>query len=95
MVLVNAWDAASARIVAAAGARAVATTSAGVAWSLGAPDGDALGRKAAVDLIQRVVAAVPLPVTADIESGYGDRPDEVAATVQEVIAAGAVGVNIE
>ncbi|RQW89596.1 isocitrate lyase/PEP mutase family protein [Micromonospora globispora] len=95
LVLVNAWDAASARIVAAAGARAVATTSAGVAWSLGAPDGDALGRKAAVDLIQRVVAAVPLPVTADVESGYGDRPDEVAATVQEVIAAGAVGVNIE
>ncbi|WP_446219278.1 isocitrate lyase/PEP mutase family protein [Micromonospora sp. IBHARD004] len=95
LVLVNAWDAASARIVAAAGARAVATTSAGVAWSLGAPDGDALGRGPAVDLVRRVVAAVPLPVTADIESGYGDTVDEVAATVRAVVAAGAVGVNVE
>ncbi|MEU8264527.1 isocitrate lyase/phosphoenolpyruvate mutase family protein [Micromonospora sp. NPDC048999] len=95
LVLVNAWDAASARIVAAAGARAVATTSAGVAWSLGAPDGDALGRDAAVDLVRRVVAAVPLPVTADIESGYGDTADEVAGTIAAVIAAGAVGVNVE
>jgi 2-methylisocitrate lyase-like PEP mutase family enzyme len=95
LVLVNAWDAASARIVAAAGARAIATTSAGVAWSLGAPDGDALGRDAAVDLVGRVVAAVPLPVTADIESGYGGTPTEVAATVRAVIGAGAVGVNVE
>ncbi|MCW3844913.1 isocitrate lyase/phosphoenolpyruvate mutase family protein [Micromonospora yasonensis] len=95
LVLVNAWDAASARIVAAAGARAVATTSAGVAWSLGAPDGDALGREAAVDLVRRVATAVPLPVTADIESGYGDTPDEVADTVAAVLAAGAVGVNVE
>ncbi|MFE9691108.1 isocitrate lyase/phosphoenolpyruvate mutase family protein [Micromonospora sp. NPDC005806] len=95
LVLVNAWDAASARIVAAAGARAVATTSAGVAWSLGAPDGDALGREAAVDLVRRVVEAVPLPVTADIESGYGDTADEVGATIAAVLAAGAVGVNIE
>jgi len=95
LVLVNAWDAASARIIAAAGARAVATTSAGVAWSLGAPDGDALGRDAAVDLVRRVVAAVPLPVTADIESGYGGTADEVAESVAAVIAAGAVGVNVE
>ncbi len=95
LVLVNAWDAASARIVAAAGARAVATTSAGVAWSRGAPDGDALTRETAVDVIHRVAAAVPLPVTADIESGYGDTPDEVAETVTAVLAAGAVGVNIE
>ncbi|MER7893412.1 isocitrate lyase/phosphoenolpyruvate mutase family protein [Micromonospora sp. NPDC094482] len=95
LVLVNAWDAASARIVAAAGARAVATTSAGVAWSLGAADGDVLGRDAAVDLVRRLVAAVPLPVTADIESGFGATPDEVAATVRAVIAAGAVGVNVE
>lgn len=95
LVLVNAWDAASARIIAAAGARAVATTSAGVAWSLGAPDGDALGREVAVDLVRRVATAVPLPVTADIESGYGDTADEVASTIAAVLAAGAVGVNIE
>ncbi|MDG4785890.1 isocitrate lyase/phosphoenolpyruvate mutase family protein [Micromonospora sp. WMMD1102] len=95
VVLVNAWDAASARIVAAAGARAVATTSAGVAWSLGAPDGDALGRELATELVGRVVAAVPLPVTADIESGFGTTPEEVAGTVRAVLAAGAVGVNLE
>ncbi|MFC4021947.1 isocitrate lyase/phosphoenolpyruvate mutase family protein [Micromonospora sp. GCM10011542] len=95
LVLVNAWDAASARIVAAAGARAVATTSAGVAWSLGAPDGDALDRGAAVDLIRRLVAAVALPVTADIESGFGATPAEVGDTVRAVLAAGAVGVNVE
>ncbi|MGY0005437.1 isocitrate lyase/PEP mutase family protein [Micromonospora sp. I033] len=95
LVLVNAWDAASARIVAAAGARAVATTSAGVAWSRGVPDGDALGRETAVDVVRRVAAAVPLPVTADIESGYGDTTDDVAATVAAVLSAGAVGVNVE
>ncbi|SCE73061.1 2-Methylisocitrate lyase, PEP mutase family [Micromonospora coriariae] len=95
LVLVNAWDAASARIVAAAGARAVATTSAGVAWSLGAPDGDVLGRDAAVDLIGRVTASVSLPVTADIESGYGATPAEVGVTTRAVLDAGAVGVNIE
>ncbi|MCO1595821.1 isocitrate lyase/phosphoenolpyruvate mutase family protein [Micromonospora sp. RHAY321] len=95
LVLVNAWDAASARVVAAAGASAVATTSAGVAWSLGSPDGDALDRDDAVELIRRVAAAVPLPVSADIESGYGRTPAEVGDTVRAVLAAGAVGVNVE
>ncbi|MGC4896550.1 isocitrate lyase/PEP mutase family protein [Micromonospora sp. DT31] len=95
VVLVNAWDAATARIVAAAGAHAIATTSAGVAWSRGAPDGDVLTRDTAVDVIRRVVEAVPLPVTADIEAGYGDTPEQVARTVAAVLAAGAVGVNVE
>ncbi|CCH16887.1 isocitrate lyase/PEP mutase family protein [Micromonospora lupini] len=95
LVLVNAWDAASARVVVAAGARAVATTSAGVAWSLGTPDGDILGRDAAVDLVRRITASVSLPVTADIESGYGGTPAEVGATTRAVLDAGAVGVNIE
>lgn len=95
LVLVNAWDAASARIAEAAGARAIATTSAGVAWSLGAPDGDALGRDLAVDLVARIVATVSVPVTADIESGFGTTPDDVASTVRAVLAAGAAGVNIE
>jgi 2-methylisocitrate lyase-like PEP mutase family enzyme len=95
LVLVNAWDAASARIAEAAGARAIATTSAGVAWSLGAPDGDALGRDLAVDLIARIAATVSVPVTADIESGYGTTLDDVGTTVRRVVAAGAVGVNIE
>nr|WP_307804380.1 isocitrate lyase/phosphoenolpyruvate mutase family protein [Micromonospora echinofusca] len=68
---------------------------AGVAWSLGTPDGDALDRDRAVDLVARIVAAVDVPVTADIESGFGADPDDVAETVRRVLAAGAVGVNLE
>ncbi|HTJ38965.1 MAG TPA: isocitrate lyase/phosphoenolpyruvate mutase family protein [Dactylosporangium sp.] len=97
LVLVNAWDAASARVVAAAGAPAIATTSAGVAWTLGAPDGDALTRDAALEHLARIVRAVPaeLPVTADIESGFGETPAEVATTIRGVLEAGAVGINLE
>ncbi|GIF46587.1 2-methylisocitrate lyase-like PEP mutase family enzyme [Asanoa ferruginea] len=91
LVLPNAWDAGSARLIEQAGAAAIATTSAGVAWSLGAGDGGAIGRRAAVDLVARVVATVNVPVTADIEDGYGD----VGATVRGVLDAGAVGVNLE
>lgn len=93
--LPNCWDAASAAVIAAAGAPAVATTSAGVAWSLGRADGDALDRDAAVDAIARIVRVVDVPVTADIESGYGATPKEVAVTLAAVVEAGAVGVNIE
>jgi 2-methylisocitrate lyase-like PEP mutase family enzyme len=95
LALPNAWDVASARLVEAAGAVAVATTSAGVAWSLGAADGDRLDRDRALDLIDRVVAAVDVPVSADIESGYASSPDGVAETIRGVLAAGAVGVNLE
>lgn len=94
-MLVNAWDAASARVAEEAGSLAVATTSAGVAWSLGARDGDALDRDAAVDAVRRVVGAVKVPVTADIESGFGADPDAVAETIRLIAATGAVGVNIE
>ncbi|MFE6161692.1 isocitrate lyase/phosphoenolpyruvate mutase family protein [Streptomyces sp. NPDC056486] len=95
LVLPNAWDVASARIVEAAGAAAVATTSAGVAWDLGAADGDRLGRDRALGAVARIAAAVGVPVTADIESGYAADPAGVARTVAQVLAAGAVGVNIE
>ncbi|WP_329197948.1 MULTISPECIES: isocitrate lyase/PEP mutase family protein [unclassified Streptomyces] len=95
LALANAWDVASARLVEAAGAAAVATTSAGVAWSLGAPDGDALARDRALDLIARVAAAVSVPVTADIEGGFAADPAGVGETVTGVLAAGAVGINIE
>jgi 2-methylisocitrate lyase-like PEP mutase family enzyme len=91
LVLPNAWDAASARIIERAGAEAVATTSAGVAWSLGVPDGDRLDVDEAVAAVARIVCAVDVPVTADVESGYGD----VARTVRLVRDAGAVGINIE
>ncbi|MFE5192320.1 isocitrate lyase/phosphoenolpyruvate mutase family protein [Streptomyces sp. NPDC056601] len=95
LVLPNAWDVASARIVADAGATAVATTSAGLSWDLGAADGDRLGREEALDAVARIAAAVDVPVTADIEGGYADAARDVAATVRAVLDAGAVGVNIE
>ena len=78
LALANAWDVASARLVEQAGGTAVATTSAGVAWSLGAADGDRLARDRALDLIGRVVAAVDVPVSADIEGGFGADPAGVA-----------------
>lgn len=95
LVLPNAWDVASARIVEQAGAAAVATTSAGVAWALGAPDGNRLGRDLAVDLIARIASAVSVPVTADIEGGFAEDAEGVGETIRRVIAAGAVGVNLE
>ena len=95
LLLPNAWDVASARLVAEAGAAAVATTSAGVSWSHGVADGEHLGRDRALDLITRMVAAVDVPVTADVEGGYADEPSGVAETIRAVVAAGAVGVNLE
>jgi 2-methylisocitrate lyase-like PEP mutase family enzyme len=95
LVLVNAWDAASARLIEAAGALAIATTSAGVAWSLGRPDGDALTRDDAVAAVRRIVEAVSVPVSADIEGGYADPSGGVARTIDAILDAGAVGVNIE
>jgi 2-methylisocitrate lyase-like PEP mutase family enzyme len=93
--LPNCWDAGSAAIIAAAGAPAIATTSAGLAWSLGFPDGDAVDRDTAIAALARVVKAVDVPVTADIESGFGAAPKDVAETLAAVVEAGAVGVNIE
>ncbi|MFE9811642.1 isocitrate lyase/phosphoenolpyruvate mutase family protein [Streptomyces sp. NPDC005227] len=95
LVLPNAWDTASARIVEEAGAAAVATTSAGLAWDLGAADGDALDRERALAAVARIAAAVAVPVSADIESGYAPDAQGVGDTVRAVLAAGAVGVNIE
>jgi 2-methylisocitrate lyase-like PEP mutase family enzyme len=94
-VLPNAWDAGSAAMIAAAGAQAIATTSAGVSWSLGKSDGEHLGRTEMTDVIARIAATVDLPVSGDIEGGYGEDPEAVAATVRAVINAGAVGINLE
>jgi 2-methylisocitrate lyase-like PEP mutase family enzyme len=95
LVLVNAWDAGSAKIVAAAGAAAIATTSAGVANALGYPDGERISRDVMIGVIANIVRAVDLPVSADIESGYGPAPEDAAETARQVLAAGAVGVNLE
>jgi 2-methylisocitrate lyase-like PEP mutase family enzyme len=96
LVLPNAWDAASARLVEEAGARAVATTSAGIAWALGYADGQKVPRERMLDQVRLIAGQVRVPVTADVESGYGaGTPEDVAETVRGVIAAGAVGVNLE
>jgi 2-methylisocitrate lyase-like PEP mutase family enzyme len=95
IVLPNAWDTASAGLVEQAGATAVATTSAGLAWALGAADGDRLSRDDALAAIARIAGTVAVPVSADIETGYADDAAGVGDTIRAVLAAGAVGVNIE
>ncbi|HEX7088467.1 MAG TPA: isocitrate lyase/phosphoenolpyruvate mutase family protein [Vicinamibacterales bacterium] len=95
LLLPNAWDAASARVFELAGFPAVATTSAGIAWARGLPDGERIDREAMQREIASIARAVSCPVTADIEAGYGSSPEDVAATIDAVIDAGAVGVNLE
>jgi 2-methylisocitrate lyase-like PEP mutase family enzyme len=94
-VLPNAWDAATARVFEAAGFPAVATTSAGVAAALGYPDGGVVPPREMIEAVSRIARAVQVPVTADIEDAYGATPGAVVDTVLRVIAAGAVGINIE
>ncbi len=95
LVLANAWDAGSARLIESLGARAVATTSAGVAWSLGHPDGDALPVSLLVSAVAAIARAIRVPLTIDIEGGYARDPAIVGETVSCVIDAGAIGINIE
>jgi 2-methylisocitrate lyase-like PEP mutase family enzyme len=95
LVLPNAWDAGSARIFVEAGFHALATTSAGIAFSLGYPDGEKISRAEMVAAVGRITGRVAVPVTADMEAGYGRDPEAVAETVRGVIAAGAVGMNLE
>ena len=93
--LPNAWDVASARVFEDAGFEAIATTSAGVAFSLGYPDGQKISREEMVARVGRIARALKVPVTADVESGYGNRPEDAGRTAREVIEAGAVGMNLE
>jgi len=96
LILANAWDAASAAIIADAGGKAVATSSAAVAWSYGYADGDVLPIDKVIATIENVVkAAGDVPVTADVEGGFTDDLDQLSANISRVIGAGAVGVNIE
>src|SRR3954466_11635953 len=94
-VIPNAWDAASARVFEAEGFPAIGTTSAGVAAALGYPDGGVAPPREMIEAVARIVRAVEVPVTADIEHAYGTTPDAVAEVALRVIAAGAVGVNVE
>lgn len=95
LVLPNAWDVVSARLIETAGFPAIATSSAGVAWSLGYPDGQRISRGEMLAVVRRTAASVQVPVTADMEAGYGATPEAAAETARGVIAAGAVGLNLE
>lgn len=95
LVLVNAWDAASAAIVEQAGFPAIATSSAALANSLGCADGQNLQWHDMLGAIRRISSAVQVPVTADIEAGFSSSVQQLSAAIDDVIAAGAVGVNLE
>jgi 2-methylisocitrate lyase-like PEP mutase family enzyme len=95
LVLVNAWDAASACVVERAGFHAIATSSAGVANALGCSDGQKLTWLEMLAAISRIAGAVKVPVTADIEAGFSSGVEQLESSLDEVIAAGAVGVNLE
>jgi 2-methylisocitrate lyase-like PEP mutase family enzyme len=95
LLLPNEWDAASARLFEEEGFPAIGTTSAGVAYSLGFPDGQQAPFPEMVAAIERIARAVQVSVTADIESGFGESAEEVGENVRAVLEAGAVGVNLE
>ena len=95
LALPNAWDVASARILEEAGYPAIATSSAGVAFALGYPDGQRISRDEMLEAVARIARAVRVPVTADMESGYGTTVKDMVETAKAVIAAGAVGMNLE
>lgn len=95
LVLPNAWDAASAKLLERAGAKAIATTSAAVAWTYGYPDRQALPFATLLAHVERMARSVRVPLSVDFERGYGDDAEEVAAHVVALARAGAAGVNLE
>lgn len=95
VLIPNAWDAGSAAILARLGFPAVATTSGGMAWSLGYPDGEAAPLAETLAAVARITRAVEVPVTVDFEAGYGVTPEAVGANVRALLEAGAVGLNLE
>jgi 2-methylisocitrate lyase-like PEP mutase family enzyme len=95
LILPNAWDAGSARLIEECGATAIATTSAGLAWARGYPDGNALPASVLASAVAEITRVVRVPVSADVEGGYSNDPVEVGEVVARVIDAGAVGINLE
>jgi 2-methylisocitrate lyase-like PEP mutase family enzyme len=95
LILPNAWDAASARVIEAAGAKAIATTSAGVAWALGYRDGDVLPPRMLAEAAARIRNAIKVPLSVDFEGGYTKNPGKIAENLKPILQAGAVGINIE
>lgn len=94
-ILPNVWDGASARLAQESGFKAIGTASAAIAWSLGKGDGEFISRDQMIQAIGTIVSACDVPVTADIEKGYGETLEELAETIRLVLGAGAVGINIE
>jgi len=95
LLLPNAWDAGSARLVESLGAKAIATTSAGLAWSRGYPDGDALPIEQLLAAARDIARVIRVPLTVDIEGGYSSDPAVVAQVVNGIIDVGAAGINLE
>ncbi len=95
LILANAWDAGSARVIEDCGASALATSSAGLAWAHGYADGHALPPRLLAPAVAEITRAVRVPLTVDLEGGYSDEPAGVAELVAAVVDAGAVGVNLE
>jgi 2-methylisocitrate lyase-like PEP mutase family enzyme len=95
LILPNAWDAVTARLFVKAGARAIATTSVGIAATLGYADGQNVPRELMVEAIARIARVVDVPVTADLESGYAESPKDLRESIRAVINAGAIGLNLE
>jgi len=95
LVLVNAWDVASARIIEELGFPAVATTSAGIAWAEGFADGERITREHMLARVELIAHAISAPLTADLEGGYGASVRDAAETARGAIQAGAVGLNLE
>lgn len=95
LLLANAWDAASARLIESVGAPAIATTSAGVAWALGFPDGNLLPIQRLADLAANIVRLIRVPLSVDFEAGFSDSPTVVGQNAKLLLDAGVVGINIE
>jgi len=95
LILPNAWDAASARIFEDLGAKAIATTSAGLAWSLGYPDGRVVPAKAQAQVAANIIRVIKVPLSVDFENGYSDDPKQVAENIRPLLDAGVAGINIE
>ena len=95
LVFINVWDVASARIVESLGCKALATSSAAIANMLGYADGQRISRDEMLEIVARICTAVSVPVTADMEAGYGSTPDAMIDSARALIDSGAVGLNLE
>ncbi|MFZ1461776.1 MAG: isocitrate lyase/phosphoenolpyruvate mutase family protein, partial [Ignavibacteria bacterium] len=95
LVLLNSWDTGSSKLIEACGYKAIATTSMGIAASLGYPDCQIIQLSEMIEAIKRIVNEVQVPVTVDIEAGYGNNLNEITDSVKKIIETGVAGINIE